>query len=227
MENIDDKIEYLSEFMLPERFENLKRVLDSRTRYMTVCLEDIFYPHNASAVIRSCEAMGIQDLHAVEKRTRFSPSVDIVRGTDKWMNINKYRAGDEPVDTLIDKLKGEGYRIVATSPHVDGRTPETFDVSAGRFAIFLGTEKQGLSERVMSRADEFLQIPMAGFVESLNISVCAAILLYRLTTRLRESGVDWSLTDDEKRELLFRWMCESVKDTKNILKRRDELMAKL
>lgn len=120
------KIEYISGFMLPERAEVLRATLARRTRYMTVCMENTFHPQNASALVRNCEAFGIQDIHTVEALCKFSPNVNIVRGTDKWVDIHKTGSTGD----LIAALRAKGYRIVATSPHADDRTPENFDVTA-------------------------------------------------------------------------------------------------
>ena len=208
-------IEYLSGFMLPEREKVLRETLASRTHYMTICLENTYHPQNASALVRNCEAFGIQDIHTVETVCRFTPNANIVRGTDKWVDIRKHP--DTP--SLVGDLRARGYRIVATSPHADDRTPENFDVTAGRFALFFGTEHAGISDEVMRCADEFIRIPMCGFVESLNVSASAAILLYTLSTRLRESSVDWRIPEDERDEILLRWMKTTVRDAERIMKR--------
>ncbi|MCC8088150.1 MAG: RNA methyltransferase [Rikenellaceae bacterium] len=218
MNELTRKIEYLSSFMTEERYEVLKKTLDNRTEYITVGLENIFHPQNASAVVRSCEAFGIQHIHATETLTRFSPNVNIVRGTDKWVDIHRYR-GEGATTELVCKLKSDGYLIVSTSPHIDGRTPENFDVTAGKFALFFGTEHAGISEELRDQSDEFIKIPMYGLVESLNISVCAVILLYNLTQRVRQEVVGWGLDEGTKEEMLFRWMMYSVKDSENIMKR--------
>lgn len=222
MESIDRQIAYLKEFMTEERFEVLKRTVGLRTSYMTVCLENIFHPQNASAVIRSCEAFGIQDVHAVEVLTKFKPNVNIVRGTDKWVDIHRYRSENASAE-LIAKLKDEGYRIVATSPHIDDTTPEEFDVAKGKFALFFGTEHAGISDTVRQQADEFIKIPMYGMVESLNISVCAAILLYMLSQRIHTAVPGWSLPENKQKHILFKWMMESVKDSKRIMERFGEI----
>ena len=197
MKNIEDsaafsdemlarRIEYLSGFMLPERYRTLCKTVEQRTRYMTICTENMFHPQNASALVRNCEAFGVQELHAIEELCRFSPNVQIVRGTDKWIEIHKHPTTAE----LITSLKSRGYRIVATSPHCNDTTPQTFDVGAGPFALVFGTEHSGISDEVMAEADEFLRIPMCGMVESLNVSASAAILLYTLSTRVRMLGLD-------------------------------------
>ena len=214
-----EKIEYLSSFMTDERFAVIRSTLDSRTDYIAVCLENTFHPHNASAVIRSCEAFGIQDIHVVETLVRFSPSVDIVKGTQKWVDLHRYGDEANPSSALISRLKGDGYRIVATSPHAGDKTPEEFDVAAGKFALFFGTEKDGITEEVLENADEFIRIPMYGFVESLNISVCAAILLHILSEKVRREVDGWQIGEPRRTEILYRWMMASVRDSKNIIKR--------
>lgn len=209
------RIEYLAGFMLPEREEKLRATLAMRTRYMTVCMENTFHPQNASALVRNCEAFGIQDIHTVENLCSFSPNVRVVRGTDKWVDIRKWTSTEE----LIARLREQKYRIVATTPHADDTAPETFDVTRGPFALFFGTEHAGISEEIWKEADEFIRIPMCGFVESLNVSASAAILLYNLSSRLRASQAEWRLGEDEKNEILFRWMKATVRDSEHILER--------
>lgn len=209
----NDRIEYLSGFMTPERADTLRSVLNERTRYMTICMENTFHPQNASALVRHCDAFGVQDIYTIEELCKFKPNVNIVRGTDKWVTFHRY--GSTP--DALDALRSAGYRIVATTPHRCSATPETFDVEAGPFALVFGTEHAGISEEVAGSADEFLQIPMHGFVESLNVSASAAILIYMLSQRVRLSGIDRGLTDEEKAPLLFEWMKRSVKDADRIL----------
>ena len=242
MKNIEDsagfpdellarRIEYLSGFITAERYATLCRAVDMRTRYMTVCMENTFHPQNASALVRNCEAFGVQELHAVEELCRFSPNVQIVRGTDKWIEIRKHPTTAE----LIGSLRGRGYRIVATTPHLDDATPETFDVAAGPFALFFGTEHAGISDEVKAGADEFLRIPMCGMVESLNVSASAAILLYSLSTRVRAMDIPagtgvvctadtparavWQLSRRDRDEVLYRWMQQTVRDPAGVLSR--------
>ena len=223
MENIDvkEKIRYLESFMLEERFERMCQVVSQRTRYMTICLENTFHPQNASAVVRTAEALGLQDIYTVETLTRFDPNTKIVRGTDKWIDLYRYKAHDGgSTSAVVSDLKNAGYRIVATTPHEGDLTPETFDVTKGKFAVFFGTEHAGISDEVVRHADEFLKIPMYGFVESLNVSVCAAIIIQRLLEKLRMSDVNWQLTKSEQEEILYRWMCGSIQDSQRILERR-------
>ncbi len=212
----EQRIACLTEFMTEERADVLERVLSMRTRYMTILTENTFHPQNASALVRHCEAFGVQDIHTVETLCKFNPNTHIVRGTDKWIDLKRHSSTTE----AIAALRSEGYRIVATTPHRESCTPESFDVTRGRFALVFGTEHAGISDEVLTAADEYLRIPMCGLVESLNVSASAAILIYQLSTRMRTSACDWHLTDCEHAEILYRWMRESVRDADRILERR-------
>lgn len=214
----NDRITYLAGFMTPEREQTLRNVLAERTHYITILMENTFHPQNASALVRSCEAFGIQDIHTVETLCKFNPNVRIVRGTDKWIDITKHHSTQE----ALMELKSAGYRIVATTPHTKDSTPHTFDVEAGKFALVFGTEHAGISQEVMELADEFIQIPMCGFVESLNVSASAAIMVYELAHRMRNSNIKWQLGEHKQSEILFRWAMATVRDSKNILSRYKE-----
>lgn len=210
------RLEYMTRFLTEERVEVLRRTLAERTRYMTILTENTFHPQNASALVRHCEAFGLQDLHTVETVCKFSPNVNIVRGTDKWVDITRHESTAE----AISSLKAAGYRLVATTPHRESCTPETFDVKKGPFCLVFGTEHAGVSDEIIEAADEYLRIPMCGMVESLNVSASAAILIYMLSQRMRLStAIDWRLGDIESQELLFRWVMSSVKDAERILER--------
>lgn len=213
-----DRIEYLSGFMLSERAQTLRDTLGQRTRYMAVCMENTFHPQNASALVRHCDAFGVQDIYTIEQLCKFQPNVDIVRGTDKWVTFHRKKTTSE----ALGALRSAGYRIVATTPHHGDAAPESFDVAKGPFALVFGTEHAGISPEVIDAADEFVRIPMWGFVESLNVSASAAILIYMLSQRVRNSGIEWRLTDEEKAPLLFDWMKRTVKDAERILDKYEE-----
>lgn len=212
----DQRSAYMAQFVTAERCDTLARALSRRSRYMTVCMENTFHAQNASALVRHCEAFGIQEVHTIESLCKFRPNLDIVRGTDKWIDFRRHTSTMEAVEAL----RAEGYRIVATTPHREDSTPETFDVTRGKFALVFGTEHAGISDEIMACADEFVRIPMCGMVESLNVSASAAILIYMLSSRMRSAGVDWQLTPEESSRILFRWLMESVKDSMNILDRK-------
>ena len=211
----DTRTAYMEGFLTEERREVLRRTAAMRTRYMTILTENTFHPQNASALVRHCEAFGLQDLHTVETLCRFNPNVNIVRGTDKWIDITRHESTVEAVASL----RGAGYRIVATTPHRESCTPETFDVGRGPFCLVFGTEHAGVSDEIIASADEFLRIPMCGMVESLNVSASAAILTYMLSERMRLTVDSWQINEEEQLHLLLRWTLQSVRDAESILRR--------
>ena len=217
VEQCREQIDYLAQFMLPERLATLVRALENRTDYMTLLAENMFHPQNASALVRHCEAFGVQNLHTVQTICKFNPNVDIVRGTDKWVDITRHASTTE----AIASLKSEGYRIVATTPHRESCTPETFDVEKGKFCLVFGTEHAGVSDEIIESADEYLRIPMCGMVESLNVSASAAILIYMLSQRMRLcSAIDWQLNKRDRIDVLFRWIMSSARDAERVLERQ-------
>ena len=210
-----ERLDYMTRFITDERRDVLQRTVAQRTHYMRILTENMFHPQNASAIMRHCEAFGIQQIHTVEDRCKFDPSVNIVRGTQKWVDVEHHETTKE----ALQALKSEGYRIVATTPHRCSATPETFDVTKGKFALVFGTEHAGISDEVIEAADDFLMIPMCGMVESLNVSASAAILIYMLSERIRQNVDGWQLTDAEQLKLLTRWTMSSVRDYEGILRR--------
>ena len=203
--------------MLEERFATLCRALDMRTEYITVLTENMFHAQNASAIVRHCEAFGVQNIHTVEELCPFLPTLNIALGTDKWIDIHHHATTRE----ALDALRKDGYRIVATTPHHKSCTPETFDVTKGKFALVFGTEKTGVSDEVLAEADEYLQIPMCGMVDSLNVSASAAILIYMLSERMRAECENWQLEEEPKARRLYDWCRYSVKDAEALLERRE------
>jgi len=211
-----DLVEYLSGFVTEKRFSLFKQILDDRTRHITVLLEDIYQSQNASAVLRTCECLGIQDLHIVEQRNTYEVNPDVALGSDQWLSLHYYNQSGNNILEAVNALKKSNYRIVATSPHSEGSTPENLDLEKGKVALMFGTELNGLTEEALSLADEFVQIPIMGFTESYNISVSAAVILYVLRRRLEQSELNWKLPEAEKQELLLQWLRSSIKMAKQI-----------
>ncbi len=206
-------MDFLREMVNEKRLELLERILDDRSRYITVILEDIFQPHNASAVLRTCDCFGIQDVHIIENRNVYMLNPDVELGSAQWLNIYKYSSEENNTLTAIKKLKREGYRIIATTPHSDDTALSDFDLGKGKIAILFGTEMRGLSKQAIDQADEYLKIPMYGFSESLNISVSAAIILQALRAQLTNSSIKWSLNEKEKEVIRLDWIRNSVKNS--------------
>jgi len=214
---LKEQIEYLSKFITEERLSLFKKVVKNRTRYITVVLEDIFQPHNASAVLRSCDCFGVQDIHIIENENKYTVNPDVALGSSKWLNLYKYNKSVNNTLNTINYLKQKGYRIIATTPHTDDVSIEDFDVTEGKFALMFGSELPGLSKTALDNADEFLKIPMFGFTESFNISVSAAIALHHLTLKLRQSGIDFKISKKEQDELILNWLKRSIKKSDLIL----------
>ncbi len=207
-------VAYLESFLTPRRLSLYEKVLAERTNHFTVVTEDVYQLHNTSAVIRSCDVFGIQNIHIVEEINAKSIDREIAMGAQKWVDINRYNA----IGNCIDTLKNQGYQIVATSPHDDSVMLSDFDISKPS-AIFFGTERNGVSEEVLKRADTSLKIPMVGFTESLNISVSAAIILQEISSKLKKSEISWQLSDEEKIAKRFDWAKKAIKSHKEIIER--------
>lgn len=200
-------LEYLEGFITENRKNGFLRVLKNRTKHLTIAMEDVYQLHNTSAVMRSCEVFGIQELNVIEQRFGKRIDKEIALGAEKWVDINRFSS----IQDCLDDLRSKGYQIIATTPHNDSCMIDEFDVTK-KSAIFFGTEKLGLSEEIMQQADGFLKIPMVGFTESLNISVSAAIVIQDLTNRLRKSDINWQLTEEEILDKRLDWTRKSIKD---------------
>lgn len=213
-----DLITELSKYATEERVNKFNQIVQHRQDYFTVALENIYQPHNASAVLRTCDCFGVQDVHIIENSNSYQLNPDVALGSNKWLNLHKYNETENNSLSAIKALKQKGYRIVATSPHKNDVPLEKFDLSKGKAAFFFGTELTGLTDDVLDNADEFVYIPMYGFTESFNISVCAAMLIHHLSLQLRNSNIDWEMSDDKKDEILLSWLRQSVKNSDKIEK---------
>jgi len=201
---------HLSQFITDSRWELFQRVVSMRTRYITVGLEDIYQSQNASAVLRTCDCTGIQDVHVIENRNEYAINPDVTLGSDQWLTIHYHQGKPHNTAEAISELKQKGYRIVATSPRMEAPTLESFDPEEGKAVFLFGTELNGLSEKALELADELIRIPMAGFTESYNISVSAAIILYQVRKSLERSRVEWRLGEEERTEILLQWLRTSI-----------------
>ncbi len=197
-------LEKLSGFITPNKRDLFDRIAPLRTRHVTVVMEDIHQSQNASAVIRTCDLVGVQDVHVIENRNKYTLNPDVTLGSSKWVDIHRYNKADENTSGCIEYLRKNGYRIIATSPHGNARTPEAIDLERPT-AICFGTELDGLSPSLLEGSDEHLRIPMHGFTESFNISASAAIVLYTIMRRLRSGTIPWQLDDEALLTLKLQW----------------------
>lgn len=205
-------VEYLEGFLTPRRKALFEKVVEQRTNHFTVATEDVYQLHNTSAVMRSCDVFGIQNIHVIEERNLKRIDREIAMGAQKWVTLNRHKSSGE----CIERLREEAYQIVATTPSPMGGNLADFDISKPS-AIFFGTEKNGLSTEVIDNADQFIQIPMYGFTESLNISVSAAIIFQYVTQKLRNSKLIWKLDENEKNAVKFEWLSRSFKNVDEMI----------
>ena len=206
---------YLEGFVTEKRKNLFRQILKNRTRHFTVVLEDIYQQHNSSAVIRSCEIFGIQDVHVIENKYISNVSKNIAKGSQKWLSFHNYKKETNNTIACLNSLKGKGYQLIATSPHHNSCLLHDFDITK-KSAFIFGVEKTGVSKEVIKNADGILKIPMVGFTESLNISVAAAIILENLTYKLRTSSINWNLTHKEEEELYTQWIEKTIKNVGKI-----------
>lgn len=212
---IDIKLlEHLESYLTNHRKKKFLKVLSQRTKHFTVATEDVFQLHNTSAVIRSCDVFGIQEVNIIEERNTKRIDREIAMGAQKWVDLNRYHS----VKDALSDLKAKGYQIVATTPHENDSFLHDFDVTKAS-CFFFGREMQGLSQEVLDEADSFLKIPMVGFTESLNISVSAAIVLQYVTTKLKQTNIHWQLTDEEQLDKRLDWCKKTIKSHQEIIER--------
>lgn len=203
-------IQHLSNCVTDERLTQFEKVLSQRTSYITVVLENIFQPLNASAVLRSCDCFGIQNIHIIEDRNEFNPDREVAMGSSNWLNIKRHKQ-KKGLSDCISKLKSQGYRIIATTPHSKNSIKlKDFKLEDGKTALLFGTELTGLSEEALNMADVHLNVPMFGFTESFNLSVCAAICLNEMKQQLNNSDLDWKLSQEERDKVMLSWLKHSI-----------------
>jgi tRNA (guanosine-2'-O-)-methyltransferase len=202
-------IEHLSNFVSEQRRKKFDEIIRWRTRHITIALEDIYQPHNASAVLRSCDCFGIQDVHIIENRNAYSVNPDVALGSSKWLNLVKYNKHEENTLECITALKQKGYRIIATTPHENDCIIQELNIDTP-LCLFFGTELKGISSIVNDHADGFVKVPMFGFTESFNISVSAALCLHTVIGKLHASSVNWALSEAEQEEILLQWLRNTI-----------------
>ncbi len=211
-------LRYLQNMMTPARRERFESVLKYRTRFLCVVLENLTKPHNTSAVLRSCDCFGVQDVHLIEQNCETKVNKEISLGAHKWLTVQKWNQQPCPSTTCLASLKQQGYRILAATPHSAQKT--LYDLSIDTpTALLFGSEKKGISAKALELADEHFVVPMVGFTESLNLSVCAALCLSELTRQLRHSDIDWQLSETEKEALRLMWARRTVPNVEAVERR--------
>lgn len=223
---MNNRIEYLKNFVTEERGALFERLIAERTSYVTVVLEELYQPHNCSAILRSCDCLGVQHVHVIENEYRFTDNAEVSRGAREWLTLHRHAGREGGTARAIAGLREQGYRIVATTPHEKEVMIDDIDLSRGKMAFLFGTELTGLSGEALALADEHVKVPIHGFMESYNVSVCAALLLYSVMQRLRASAIAWRLPEKERQEVLLAWYKSSIKSSDRVLQRYEEEKAR-
>ena len=214
-----DMLRYLKNFISETRLKLFEDKIVNRTKHITLVLEDIYQSQNISAVIRSADCFGIQDVHVIENHNFFQDNTEISMGASKWINIKRYNTEKRNTINAINTLKANDYQIIVTTPH--NADLELFDLNIveNKTAIVFGSEVDGCSKEVLEIADKKIRIPMYGFTESFNVSVAVSLCLQYLTYKIRKSNVDWKMSKMEQENVLLEWFRNSIKSVEEIEKR--------
>jgi tRNA (guanosine-2'-O-)-methyltransferase len=204
-------LQFFLGFVSENKQQLFNRLIQFRTRHITVVLEDIYQPHNASAVLRTCDCFGIQDVHIIENRNRYQVNPDVALGSAQWLTMMRYNNGDHNTLRCLEALHASGYLLAATTPHEQDVIIDEMPIDK-KTALLFGTELRGLSDEALRMADLFVRIPMFGFTESFNISVSAALCLYPVVRQMHRSGIDWHLSEEEQLDVLLSWARNVVRE---------------
>lgn len=201
-----DAWELLSPQLTDHRRQRMLNTAAKRTNHVRLVVQDVHQPHNVSACIRSAEGFGIQNIDVVTLKTKFDTST-VARGVDHWVDIKKHQT----IEACVESLHSAGYVIAAAFPYGDAVTLDELPVDKP-IALVFGNEHEGLDLAWRDLADIRFTIPMVGIVESLNISVCAAISMYSATQRSKAiiAPEKYFLTPGEQQLLLNQWICRQI-----------------
>lgn len=201
----------LEPFLTEGRIAKVRAVVEARLASVVVVLDGIEDPFNAAAVLRSCDAFGVQEVHVVEHGIRFRPARSVTMGAHKWLDLSRHR-GEEEARACIESLERRGYTTLAASMH--GELGERELAKMARVAIVMGNEKRGASPAVRAAVSGTFRVEMRGFVESFNVSVAAALSLHGAT-----EGRRGDLAEDAKLRLYARLLTAAVRGGDVIVER--------
>ena len=209
---------YLEAFVSENKKAKIAEVLEMRTRYITIVLEDIYQSQNASATLRTADCMGLQDAYFIENYNEYEVNTDVTKGATKWLDIHRFNEPEKDnTETCIQHLKAKGFRVVGTSLAADSLHPADLPLDKP-LALLFGNEQFGLSGFAREQTDLNIKIPMYGFTQSFNISVSVAISLSHLIHKLHQSNIDWQLSQEEKLALTLQWY-RRIADKRGVLEK--------
>ncbi|MBW3670165.1 MAG: tRNA (guanosine(18)-2'-O)-methyltransferase TrmH [Acidobacteria bacterium] len=188
--------------MTPERYRRLCEVLDRRQPDLTVVMEQVHKPHNLSAVMRTSDAVGVLEVHAVDPSRPVRASGGVAQGTQRWVDVQRY----ETIRDAAEVLHHRGFTIAAAHPDADAVPFRDYDYTQPT-ALLLGQEKEGVTAEALELCDAKIVIPMEGFVASLNVSVAAALILFEAQRQRAKAGMyeRTRLAEPQRTRLLFEW----------------------
>jgi len=191
-------------FVNERRLRRMRAVLDRRQPDLTVLMDRVHKPHNLAAVMRSCDAVGVAELHTVpieDEGWRIDAN-KAASGVERWVDLHRHDA----IDTAMAELRGRGFRLLAA--HCCEHAMDYRDIDwTLPTALLIGAELEGISEAALAAADARVFVPMSGMVESLNVSVATAVMLFEAFRQRDAAGlyVEPRLSEREYRETLERW----------------------
>lgn len=214
-----EAIAALRAHVLPPRWVRLSEAAYRRTRWVTVAFDSLTHAHNVNAVLRTCECLGVQDVHMVTGGSPLAEFVGISRGALDWLCVHEYATLSEE----LSALRAMGYRLVGTTPRQSGGSVAVadFDPSLAPFVLFLGQEKHGLAMEVAEAMETGVYVPMVGLTESLNVSVAAGMLLQSLMERMAREHFPYQVPEEEGDAILLTWLRRTVRSADLILDRRE------
>ena len=211
-------IDYLRNFISEERYKRIQEIASQRTRHVSIVVENLYQSHNMSAILRTAECLGIQDVYSIENDFQYQISQQVSLGAHKWLSIYQYNEQKNNTLQCLNAIKNQGYKIIATLPHQNDCLLDEIPINE-KTAFVFGTELDGLTQEAISMADSFVKIPMYGFTKSYNVSVSVALTMMNVCERLRKSEINWKLSEDERIDLELQWVKKTIKDVDRIVER--------
>lgn len=191
------------------REEKIRRVVSQRQNGLVLVLEDIHDPHNVQAIVRTCEAFGIQDVYLIfDKEAYFNPKKvgkSSSSSANKWIDFHVYKSTEE----CLKFLKDEHYTIVAAVADPKAEKLTDSNLTEHKIAVVVGNEHSGLSETAVRETDVSITIPMHGMIQSLNVSVASAILLYEIIRQRSKNPTAYVLSKARQSDLIISFLAKT------------------
>lgn len=208
----------LFDLLTDHKKELFSQIVKQRTKHITWLTDNVYHEQNSSAIIRSADCFGYSEVFVLENTNSYKVNKEIAMGAQKWVITRSFQSDDKSYLSAIRHIKDLGYRLIAADHSEKACTLEDLDISTP-LCIALGSERHGLHPDILESAEGSVGIPMMGFTESLNVSVTAGILMYRLRKRLETEGVEWQLTENQQKELIFIWMLRTIPNALGMIER--------